>query len=330
MPGPIMEQLQDVFNWFDIDGSGDINVVEYRTRCEEADMTVQSYKLKYWRTWFQDFVAAILDPKSRQDWLGVYTAATGNTINLDGAMEEIAEGIAEMKGNGNLSQGITGRTSMARSAAVEWTEELTRSVFDQIYQPHLHEDASRDVDVREFRAALTANELECNNSILFDMITAIDEDGNGSVSFGEFDNGIKGKKHDGFMDLAKVIALLQVSTQAARVFVAAKEAIGTATMAEIKQMFDWYSDGFCDWNDVESINPGQFRNAVENAGGSFGGTVKEMYTETECVPTSNEENAGNGTIQFEELVLGLASGNKELQECWIGPYTHATGRSINL
>merc|ERR1712127_697846 len=78
--------------------------------------------------------------------------------------------------------------NMSRRAAKKKPGQLSDEQLDEIREAFslFDSDASGQIDVRELKAAMRALGFEVKNEELKKMVTDIDNDGNGTIEFGEF------------------------------------------------------------------------------------------------------------------------------------------------
>jgi len=338
MPRPVLVQLYDMFRWFDCDGSGFIDIREYKARRAEADMTVGNEDLKSiichadiagsGTIDFSEMVLAVLNQplddrdnrdrdrvvKSRGDWIGVYEAVTGDVIDIDefqGQLHNVYYWF-ECIPDGHHINIREYKTRREEAGMVVPAGDLSR-IFS-----NADRNGNGLISFRELMFAILDPEMRRDWLGVYCAATGMSVDIEGAMSAEEMAE-VEEKKV--VREQEDRESLTEGAARAVATFDQVKQALGDAAISKIEQMFAWYSEG------DDAINPRQFRNAVEQAGGSFS-DVRHLYTDTDCM--TEGENAGNGTIELEELVLALASGRKDLQECWLAPYTHATGRSIHI
>merc|ERR550514_295743 len=91
------------------------------------------------------------------------------------------------------------------------TGALSEEQIDEIREAFslFDNDASGAIDVRELKAAMRALGFEVKNEELKKMVTDIDNDGNGTIEFGEFLEMMTGKmgEKDTREDIEKVFKL---------------------------------------------------------------------------------------------------------------------------
>merc|ERR1712132_22735 len=106
--------------------------------------------------------------------------------------------------------GTTSRTNMGRKAAKR-KGELSEEQMDEIREAFnlFDGDQSGAIDVRELKAAMRALGFEVKNEELKKMVSDIDNDGNGTIEFGEFLQMMTGKmgEKDSREDIEKVFKL---------------------------------------------------------------------------------------------------------------------------
>merc|ERR1712232_1189735 len=97
-----------------------------------------------------------------------------------------------------------GRKSMKKGGLTEEQMEEIREAFGLF-----DADASGAIDVRELKAAMRALGFEVKNEELKKMVTDVDNDGNGTIEFGEFLAMMTGKmgEKDTREDIEKVFKL---------------------------------------------------------------------------------------------------------------------------
>merc|ERR1712076_353798 len=101
--------------------------------------------------------------------------------------------------------------NMSRRGAKKKPGQLTDDQLDEIREAFslFDADASGMIDVRELRAAMRALGFEVKNEELKKMVTDVDNDGNGTIEFGEFLEMMTGKmgEKDTREDIEKVFKL---------------------------------------------------------------------------------------------------------------------------
>merc|ERR1712022_186 len=101
--------------------------------------------------------------------------------------------------------------NMSRRAAKKKPGQLSDEQLDEIREAFslFDSDASGQIDVRELKAAMRALGFEVKNEELKKMVTDIDNDGNGTIEFGEFLEMMTGKmgEKDTREDIEKVFKL---------------------------------------------------------------------------------------------------------------------------
>merc|ERR1712132_1083 len=112
--------------------------------------------------------------------------------------------------------GTTSRTNMGRKAAKR-KGQLSEEQLDEIREAFslFDSDASGAIDVRELKAAMRALGFEVKNEELKKMVSDIDNDGNGTIEFGEFLQMMTGKmgEKDTREDIEKVFKLYDEELQ---------------------------------------------------------------------------------------------------------------------
>merc|ERR1712159_218693 len=105
-----------------------------------------------------------------------------------------------------------GSQIMSRRGAKKKAGQLSDEQIDEIREAFslFDGDASGAIDVREPKAAMRALGFEVKNDELKKMITDIDNDGNGTIEFGEFLGMMTAKmgEKDSREDIEKVFKLL--------------------------------------------------------------------------------------------------------------------------
>merc|ERR1712232_1446999 len=103
-----------------------------------------------------------------------------------------------------------GNINMSRRGAKKKPGQLTDDQLDEIREAFslFDADASGMIDVRELKAAMRALGFEVKNE-LKKMVTDIDNDGNGTIEFGEFLQMMTGKmgEKDTREDIERVFKL---------------------------------------------------------------------------------------------------------------------------
>merc|ERR1712006_74963 len=111
--------------------------------------------------------------------------------------------------------GTTSRTNMGRKSAKK-KGGLTEEQMDEIREAFnlFDGDQSGAIDVRELKAAMRALGFEVKNEELKKMVSDIDNDGNGTIEFGEFLQMMTGKmgEKDTREDIEKVFKLFDDDT----------------------------------------------------------------------------------------------------------------------
>merc|ERR1711865_993226 len=81
-----------------------------------------------------------------------------------------------------------GESNMSRRAMKKKPGQLSDEQLDEIREAFslFDSDASGMIDIRELKAAMRALGFEVKNEELKKMVTDIDNDGNGTIEFGEF------------------------------------------------------------------------------------------------------------------------------------------------
>merc|ERR1712080_646856 len=105
--------------------------------------------------------------------------------------------------------GTTIRTNMGRGAKKKGA--LSEEQLDEIREAFnlFDNDQSGAIDVRELKAAMRALGFEVKNEELKKMVSDVDNDGNGTIEFGEFFQMMTGKmgEKDSREDIEKVFKL---------------------------------------------------------------------------------------------------------------------------
>merc|ERR1712023_325545 len=103
------------------------------------------------------------------------------------------------------------RSMSRRAAAKKKPGQLSDEQLEEIREAFglFDGDASGMIDVRELKAAMRALGFEVKNGELKKMVTDIDNDGNGTIEFGEFLQMMTGKmgEKDTREDIEKVFKL---------------------------------------------------------------------------------------------------------------------------
>merc|ERR1712100_865883 len=88
-----------------------------------------------------------------------------------------------------------GQSNMSRRGGKKKAGQLSDEQMDEIREAFslFDSDASGQTDVRELKAAMRALGFEVKNEELKKMVTDIDNDGNGTIEFGEFLQMMTGK-----------------------------------------------------------------------------------------------------------------------------------------
>merc|ERR1712205_209550 len=105
---------------------------------------------------------------------------------------------------------------MSRRAAKKKPGQLSDEQMDEIREAFnlFDGDQSGAIDVRELKAAMRALGFEVKNEELKKMVSDIDNDGNGTIEFGEFLQMMTGKmgEKDTREDIEKVFKLFMTTT----------------------------------------------------------------------------------------------------------------------
>merc|ERR1712172_262385 len=101
--------------------------------------------------------------------------------------------------------------TMSRRGAKKKAGQLSDEQLDEIREAFslFDADASGQIDVRELKAAMRALGFEVKNEELKKMVSDVDNDGNGTIEFGEFLEMMTGKmgEKDTREDIEKVFKL---------------------------------------------------------------------------------------------------------------------------
>merc|ERR1711977_93374 len=101
--------------------------------------------------------------------------------------------------------------TMSRRGAKKKAGQLSEEQLDEIRESFslFDADASGMIDVRELKAAMRALGFEVKNEELKKMVSDVDNDGNGTIEFGEFLEMMTGKmgEKDTREDIEKVFEL---------------------------------------------------------------------------------------------------------------------------
>merc|ERR1739845_277237 len=104
-----------------------------------------------------------------------------------------------------------GELNMSRRGAKKKPGQLTDDQLDEIREAFglFDADASGMIDVRELKAAMRALGFDVKNEELKKMVSDVDNDGNGTIEFGEFLEMMTGKmgEKDSREDIEKVFKL---------------------------------------------------------------------------------------------------------------------------
>merc|ERR1711965_979197 len=104
-----------------------------------------------------------------------------------------------------------GTINMSRRAMKKKPGQLSEEQLDEIREAFglFDADASGMIDVRELKAAMRALGFEVKNEELKKMVSDVDNDGNGTIEFGEFLEMMTGKmgEKDPREDIEKVFKL---------------------------------------------------------------------------------------------------------------------------